>query len=146
MGSAPPRNNYGIATDIVTDGHGSTTYRPGSVMYHPGRVTDRVRDLRANPDNHGLSRIMPLPLRMMLVSLRCRHGRCQHRPEPTTDRPGFWPRPGLSWTILDRPGFFKQFKISKTTSRTFQDFSGPPRTFPGPPWTTQNHHGSATDA
>ncbi len=141
MGPAPPRNNYGIATDIVKDRHGSTTDRPGSAMYHPGRVTDRVRDLWALPDNHGLSRIMPLPLRMMPASLRCRHGRCRHRPEPTTDRPGSWPRPGSSRTVPDRPGFFKQFKISKTTSRTVTDLPGPPRT-------TRNHHGSAsaTDA
>ncbi len=139
MGPATPRNNYGIATDIVTDRHRSTTDHPGSAMYLPGRVTDRVCDLWALPDNHGLSRIMPLLLRMMPVSLRCHHGRCQHRPEPTTDRPGSWPRPGSSWTIPDRPGFFKQFKISKTTSQTLPDHPGPSRTTPDLSRTTPDH-------
>ena len=142
MGPAPPWNNYGIATDPL---YGRPPDHPGSAMYHPGHVTDCVGDLWALLDNHGLSRIMLLPLWMMPVSLRCRHGRCRHHPEPTTDHPGSWPLPGSSWTVPDHPGFFKQFKISKTTSRTFPD--RPCRTLiPGPSRTTQNHHGNATDA
>ncbi len=104
-------------------------------MYHPGRVTDCVHDLWALLDNHGLSRIMPLPLRMMPVSLRCHHGRCRHRPEPTTDRPGSWLRPGLSRTV---PDFLNSLKFQKRPpglSWTFQDHPGPFQDHPGPPWT-----------
>ncbi len=78
---------------------------------------------------------MPLPLRMMPVSLRCRHGRCRHCPEPTRTHYGSSQILASSRIITDRPGFFKQFKISKNDlpdfpgpSRTFQDHPGPPRT------------------
>ncbi len=148
MGPAPPRNNYSIATDSNAPPrihYGTPPDRPGSAMYLPGRVTDRVRDLWALPDNHRLSRIMPLPLRMMPVSLRCRHGRCRHGPEPTTDRPGSWHRPGSSRTVPDRPGFFKLFKISKTTSLSFPDRPGPSRTIPDHPEPSQQRYGRVTD-
>ena len=91
-------------------------------MYHPGRVTDSVHDLWALLDNHGLSRIMPLPLWMMPVSLRCRHGRCRHRPEPTTDRPGFLET--TSRTFQDRPG---PFRTTLDLSRTTPDHPEPSR-------------------
>ncbi len=71
---------------------------------------------------------MPLLLRMMPVSLRCRHGRCRHRPEPTTDRPGSWPRPGSSRTVSDFLNSLKFQKRPPGLSRTVQDLPGPPRT------------------
>ncbi len=143
------RHHHGIITDgagattktttvlllIVTDCHGSTTDRPGSAIYHPGRVTDRVRDLWALPDNHGLSRIMPLPLRMMPVSLRCHHGRCRHRPKPTMARPGSWPRPGSSRTVPDFLNSLKFQKRPPEPSRTFQDHPGPFQDHPKAPRT-----------
>ncbi len=53
---------------------------------------------------------MPFPLRTMPVSLRRRHGRCRHRPEPTTDCPGSWPRPGSSRTV---PEFLNSLKFQQ---------------------------------
>ena len=88
---------------------------------------------------------MPLPLRMMPVSLRCRHGRCRHRPEPTRTHYGSSRILASSRIITDRPGFFKQFKISKTTSRTFPDRPGPSRTAPDHPEPSRQRYGRVTD-
>ncbi len=166
---AQSRNNYGwgrrhhkittVLLRIVMDRHGSTTNRPGPYPQHYGCATNHPRTVPAA--------LCTAPLALRTVSVicepsqittdcpgqcRCRYGWCRYccgfvlddagtvpnRPEPTTDCPGSWPRPGSSWTI---PDFLNSLKFQKRPpglSRTVQDLPGPPRT-------TQNHHGSATD-